>query len=345
MVPVTLSRRTPAILLALLLSPAAAPPATAATEPGPAAVASSATPRTTKVLVVSVDALPSRALRALGPERAPNLHRLFREGAGTRNARTVRESTWTLPNHTTMVTGRRVDADRGGHGVWWNDERLTPRTVQDAAGDRVRSVFNVVHSRRRDTGLFVSKSKLSLFERSWPRAVDRLVVQEDNRKLVRIARRDLVEHRRELTFLHLSWPDVAGHEHGFLSEAHLAALERTDRHLGRLLATVDARPRLRDRLTLVLTSDHGGRGGSHGDPTRLANYRVPFVVWGVGAAAGADLYELNDDYRDPGRRRTRYGAQRPPVRNGDVANLVTDLLGLRPVPGSEFNPGQDLDVS
>ena len=338
-------RRTPTFLLAVLLSPVVGPAATATTEPGATALGAAPTHRTTKVLVVSVDGLPSRALGALGPDRAPHLHRLFREGAGTRNARTAREATLTLPNHTTMVTGRRVDADRGGHGVWWNDDRLTPRTVQEAAGHPVSSVFNVVHSPRRETGLFVSKSKLSLFERSWPRAVDRLVVREDNGRLVRTVRRDLVEHRRALTFLHLSLPDVVGHERGFLSEAHLAAVERVDRLVGRLLATIEARPRLRDRFAVVLTSDHGGRGDGHSDPTELANFRIPFVVWGVGVAAGADLYELNPDYRDPGRRRTRYGAQRPPVRNGDVANLVTDLLGLDPVPGSEFDSRQDLDVS
>jgi hypothetical protein len=33
------------------------------------------------------------------------------------------------------------------------------------------------------------------------------------------------------------------------------------------------------------------------------------------------------------------------VRNGDVANLATDLLGLGPVPGSELDAEQDLTVT
>ena len=52
--------------------------------------------------------------------------RLMAEGASTLNARTVRELTLTLPNHTSIVTGRRVAAEHGGHGVFWNDERLAP---------------------------------------------------------------------------------------------------------------------------------------------------------------------------------------------------------------------------
>ncbi|QZY28368.1 alkaline phosphatase family protein [Nocardioides coralli] len=312
-----------------------APPEAEARPAGPAA----------KVLVISVDSLSSRALRRLGREGAPHLHRLLDRGAGTLNARTVREMTLTLPNHTSMVTGRRVDRRHGGHGVYWNDDRTRPRTVHEAAGRRVPSVFSVVDSRRRDPGLFVSKSKLALFKRSWPEDVDRLAIVENNGELVRRVRADLVEHRRALTFLHLSLPDVVGHRHGFLSRRHLDAISTTDRRIGRLLTTIRGDRRLRERLTVIVTADHGGIGGGHGDPTLLHNYRIPFLVWGAGVAKGADLYELNPDYRDPGRRRTGYAARRQPIRNGDVANLVTDLLGLPALRGSHLNADQRLDVS
>ncbi len=301
--------------------------------------------RTTKVLIVTLDSVGSRAINLAGPGRTPTLHRLMREGAWTLNARTVRELTLTLPNHTTMVTGRRVDADHHGHGVDWNDDRKHPATVSEAASHRVSSVFSVVGSRVRDTGLFVSKSKLRLFKRSWPAAIDRFVLKGDNRVLVRMARRDLVRHRRALTFVHLSGPDDTGHADGFLSPEHLAAVKEADRLLGRLVAAIEARPRLRRHVTVIVTADHGGSGGSHSDATAFVNFRIPFVVWGAGVQAGANLYALNRrDYRNPRRYRTRYGQGRPPVRNGDAANLATDLLGLRAVPGSRFNADQSLDV-
>lgn len=302
-------------------------------------------PRTTKVLIVTLDSVGSRAINLAGPERTPTLHRLMKEGAWTLNARTVREMTLTLPNHTTMVTGRRVDAGHHGHGVDWNDERNDPATVSEAAGHRVSSLFRVVDSRVRDTGLFVSKEKLRLFKRSWPAAIDRFVLRGNNRALVRKARRDLVRHRRALTFVHLSGPDDAGHADGFLSPEHLAAVKEADRLLGRLVAAIEARHRLRRHVTVIVTADHGGSGRSHSNPTAFANFRIPFVVWGTGVRAGADLYALNRrDYRNPRRHRTRYGQGRPPVRNGDAANLATDLLGLRALPGSQFNPDQSLDV-
>ncbi len=313
----------------------------ASTTPDPARRA----PGTTKVLVVTLDSVGSKAIALAGPARTPTLHRLMKAGASTRNARTAREETWTLPNHTTIVTGRRVDAGTTGHGVYWNDERQDPATVSEAAGHGVSSVFRVVDSGERTTALFASKEKLRLFKRSWPSAIDRLVVEEDNGLLVRQARRDLVRHRRALTFVHLSGPDDVGHAEGFLGPEHLAAVEEADRLLGRLVAAIEARPRLRRHVTVIVTADHGGGTGGHGNPTALVNFKIPFVVWGAGVKAGANLYDLNRrDYRNPGRQRTRYGVRRPPVRNGDAANLATDLLGLRALPGSQFNADQSLDV-
>ena len=127
----------------------------------------------TRVLAVSIDGLRSSAITQLGRAGTPTLHRLMAQGASTLNARTEREMTVTLPNHTGMVTGRRIAASRGGHGVTWNDDRRRPPTVQRAAGHDVSSVFRVVHNASRGTALFASKTKFSLFERSWDAGINR----------------------------------------------------------------------------------------------------------------------------------------------------------------------------
>ena len=128
-----------------------------------------------------------------------------------------------------------------------------------------------------------------------------------------------------------------------MSRDYLAAVRATDKRLGKIVRSIRTSPAA-GRTVLVVTSDHGGKGADHFDPTRLANYRVPFIVWGPGVRPGTDLYDLNPDYKDPGTRRTSYDAARQPVRNGDVANLVTDLLGLPRLPGSELDAQQNLDV-
>ncbi len=244
-----------------------------------------------RVLVISVDGLRSSALSELDASELPTFTRLREEGAGTLDARTVVEQTETLPDHTSMVTGRRIDADRGGHGVTWNtDEPGT--TVHQAAGEKVGSVFARVHRAGGTTALFTGKSKFSLFQRSWPKALDRYTLDGRGGRLVRKARKDLRRETRTLTFLHLAAPDLAGHAHGWTSSRYADAVRTVDGWLADILATVASKPVLRKHLTIVLTADHGGSGRGHTDPTVLEHYRLPFLTWGAGVAA-ADLYDLN----------------------------------------------------
>lgn len=326
-------------LLAPLLSASAAPAAADQGGPGP-----DAEPSVARVVAISLDGLNPRALRLLGRRDAPVLHRMMRQGAATLNARTERESTMTLPNHTGMVTGRRVEAATGGHGVTWNDERLRPATVQAAAGHPVSSVFDVVHDAGLSTALFASKAKFSLWTRSWPDAIDTsTIVEERDGAVLRAARADLATTPRHLTFVHLTGPDTVAHESGFGSLDYLRAVRAADRRVGRILDTIGSAG-LAGETLVVLTSDHGGAPPDHYDPVRPANFRVPFLVVGPDVPAGADLYELNPGYRNPRNRRTSYAAGRQPIRNGHLANLVTDVLGLGAVPDSEHDAAQDLDV-
>lgn len=332
--------RTPAalVLVAALVLPTGA----ASAGPADAVAPPSRVDSGARVLAISLDGLNPTAIRRLGAERAPVLTRLLAEGAATLNARTDREMTVTLPNHTSMVTGRRIDAASGGHGVDWNED-LPGRTVQGAAGHPVGSVFSAIAGAGGESAVFAGKSKFSLFKRSWRGGVDRITIDENAARLVRAARADLVGGDRELTFLHIALPDAAGHASGFMSPAYLDAVARTDRLVGLMVRAIENHAALTEHVTLVLTADHGGRGANHADATRLADYRIPFLAWGAGVTTG-DLYAMNPTRANPGKARTSYAAARQPVRNGDLANLTLDLLGLPPVAGSEFDAAQDLVV-
>ncbi|CAI9408847.1 alkaline phosphatase family protein [Nocardioides sp. T2.26MG-1] len=307
--------------------------------PAAATTGSEAPAWPTHVLAISVDGLGSAALEQLGPDGAPTLHRLLTEGAGTLNARTEVEQTVTLPNHASMMTGRRIDATRGGHGVTWDHDR--PRsTVQKGAGHPVASIFSTVHAAGGSTALYSTKSKFALYDRSWPRGIDLFRVRENQRRLVAMARADLADGAPEFTFLHVSLPDRFGHQYGGLSAEYLAAVERTDAQLGSLVRALAGTD-----VAVILTADHGFAAGvkDHSGRRNIQNYRIPFLVWGDGVATG-DLYAMNDGFADPGTTRTTYAGKQP-VRNGDVANLAASLLGLDAVPGSGIHADQSLTVS
>jgi hypothetical protein len=337
------------VLVALLPAPATGMPA--------ADRVTSVAARPARVVVaISVDGLAVGAIRRLGRAATPHLHRMLREGAGTLNARTAVESTVTLPNHTGMLTGRPVRTARG-HRVDVN--RDPGSTVHRRAGTYVASLFDVVHDRGGSTVLYASKDKFALFDRSWGRArgaPDRVGRDDGRDKIDRYVRDDpaalvgrLVRRLRtapvEATFLHLRWPDEAGHAHGFLGRPYLHAVRRTDRLLGRVLTAVRSTRWLRRHVDVVLTADHGAPRGRwrHGDRRLRANYTIPFVVWGVDAARGADLYALNPERVRPGRGRPGY--RRPPIRNIDLASLVTRLLGHGRVPGGVLPRTTPLEVA
>lgn len=294
------------------------------------------------VVAISIDGLNPNAIAKLGKRGAPTLNKLIRTGATTLNARTEVELTDTLPNHTGMVTGRRIDAASGGHGVTWNDDRTRPRTVQAAAGHDVSSLFNVVDDAGGSAAFFASKTKFSLWERSWPDAIDTDVIDEDNKALAANFIGDLTNQTRSLRFLHLSAPDVTGHARGFMGPAYLKAITATDRLVGDVVRAIDSSATLAGHTAIILTSDHGGRGASHRAPNRPANYTIPFMVWGPDVPAGADLYAINPTLSNPRRAQSTYADAT--IRNGDVANLALDLLELPAIPDSEHDAAQDLDV-
>ncbi|KAA1427558.1 alkaline phosphatase family protein [Nocardioides antri] len=289
-----------------------------------------------RVVVISVDGLGSPWV---SQESTPTLATLLAQGAGTLNARTAVEKTVTLPNHTGMVTGRRVDAASGGHGVTWN------HTSSGSVAPGTESVFTVIDEADGTSAVFAGKAKFEMWGRAWPGAIDELVIKKRQPALVTAAIRELRnDDHHDLVLLHLAGPDSAGHDSGWGSPSYVDAVTRADADVERVVSAILGDDDLAEDVVLVVTADHGGLPGTagHSDTSRPVNYTIPFVVWGPGIQAG-DLYTLNPDYEDPGTGQPAYD-EPPPVRNGDVANLVTDLLGLGPVPGSEFDAGHELDV-
>ena len=105
-----------------------------------------------------------------------------------------------------MLTSRRIDRTRGGHGVTWDDDRLRPRTVQAAAGHAVASVFSRLEGAGLSTAMFATKTKFSLYQRSWPDASTARSSAANGDLLVRQADADLAGTQRAFTFVHLSAP-------------------------------------------------------------------------------------------------------------------------------------------
>ena len=101
------------------------------------------------VIHISVDGLHPAAIPALisqgqsqGQDLVPHFARLRTQGTFTDNARTDPEVAYTLPNHTSQVTGRHISGD-AGHGWALNNDPGEPwtlhlsKTVQSAKDCRI----------------------------------------------------------------------------------------------------------------------------------------------------------------------------------------------------------------
>ena len=232
----------------------------------------------------------------------------------------------------------------------------------------------MVHDAGLRTDAYVSKSKLSLFDASYDAAhgapdatgaddgrgrrarttgaddgrdkIDTFVYESDTDALTRRVVADLRAVPAAYTFVHLRDPDATGHWRTWsvrTGSRYMRAVRRADDRIGRILEAVEADPRLRGRTAVFVTADHGGSGRTH-SAEREAHYTVPFYVWGPGVRR-ANLYALNAETRaDPGMANVGYGAERQPVRNADAANVALRLLGLPPVPCSEWGADVPLRV-
>ncbi|RYX80896.1 hypothetical protein EON83_26500 [bacterium] len=320
------------------------------------------------VIHISVDALGAKYLTEFlqkEPQNFDSFGRLIREGATTLNARTDYDYTVTLPNHTCMVTGRPVHtpaewAECKGHYWEWNSEfpsDKAPASLHATNPDKgyTASTFDVAHDAGLSTALYSGKTKFKVFTYSYgselgsdnPHGRNKIDYSIIGSGIHDKAFADLKLHKAAYTFLHYPEPDAAGHAYGYLGPEYHDSVVAVNGYLKDLMTLVDTDPEWKGRTVIVLSADHGGRPGTknHGDADQPHNYTIPFMVWGVGVAKGADLYKLNPASRlNPGDGRPAYAPTGQPIRNGDGGNLSLSLLGLPAIPGSHINSKQDLKV-
>lgn len=308
-----------------------------------------------RVIVISVDGLAANQLGAIPAAEVPGWSRIVAEGAATLNARTTFEETRTLPNHASMFTGRHV-ATPGGHGVTFNEDNGS--TIHVSAGNYVSSMFDIVHDAGHSTSLFVGKPKFNFFNRSWngtngapdvtgpDNGRDKIDTYQSgtDTNILTAALNQLLSDPATLTVIHFSGPDDAGHSFGWGTPQYLQAVRDADARVAQVLNTVAGTPALSDAV-VIMTTDHGGSGTNHASATVPAHFTIPFGVWGSGVSGGVDLYSINPNRASPGTGRPTYAVNPQPIRNAEVANLVTTLLGLPIVPGSTINASGDLLVT
>ena len=243
------------------ISPNIRPPA----KPGPRPV-----PQIRRAIVVSIDGLrPDLLLLA----RTPNLHELIARGAYSMWARTTPNSI-TLPSHVSMLTG--VNPRR--HEIEWN--RDLP--LKEPIYPRVPTLFEAAKRHGYTTALACGKEKFDLFDRAgvlnW-KHIPKTQTSETS-SVIGPAVQILREHHPDFMMVHLPSVDNVGHKIGWATPPQMAAIEDADAAVGRLLDALDDED-LTNSTLVIVTSDHGGAGKSHGPDDFRSRY-IPWIAVGPG---------------------------------------------------------------
>jgi predicted AlkP superfamily pyrophosphatase or phosphodiesterase len=262
-------------------------------------------PAIERVLIISIDGLrPDRLLLA----DAPVLHGLIRDGAYTMWAQTTVVSV-TLPSHVSMVTG--VSPNK--HGIVWNSNL----PLQTMIYPTYPTLFEMAKRAGYTTAMISGKSKFKPLTKPGTLDHEFLPADQDyehDEPVADEAVRTITALEPEVLFVHLPANDKSGHKHGWGSPEQLATIARADVCVGRILAALE-QAGLRSSTLVIVSSDHGGAGLTHG-PEDPRSRHIPWIAVGPGMKAGFDLTQLAE----------------LTVRTEDTCATACWVLGL-PLPG------------
>ena len=242
-----------------------------------------------RVLIISVDGLrPDVLMRA----DTPNMHRLIEHGAFTFWARTTAQGI-TLPSHVSMLTGVTPEA----HAILWNAELRFKEPVYPD----VPTLFELAKQAHLTTGMSVGKNKFLVLDKpgalDWKFLVPPLTAAQQlpnqhpidgvDEQVADHAADIVREHSPHVMFVHLPNVDAWGHYAGWGSDAQMKAVAEADRCVG-LVLRAEADAKLVDSTLVILTSDHGGAGRTHG-PEDARSRSIPWIVSGPHVRENFDL--------------------------------------------------------
>ncbi len=246
------------------------------------ALAEAPTTQPARVLIVSIDGLrPDMALRA----RTPNLHRLMEFGSFSFWARTTAVAI-TLPSHASMLTG----VTPRKHEIEWNKDL----PLKEPVYPNFPTLFEIAHKKNYTTALAAGKSKFTALAK--PGTLDWMWIAAESTTTDAQVAEHAIEmirrHQPQVMFIHFPGTDNVGHAKGWGSPAQLATIEAADTELGEVLSVLEEL-KLKDDTFIIVTSDHGGAGRTHG-PDDARSRHIPWIAVGPGVRKNLDLTTYAD---------------------------------------------------
>jgi len=235
---------------------------------------------------------------ALQQAHTPFVDKLIATGAATLTARTVMPSI-TLP----CITSLFMSAPPQEHGVTsntWNPDNVGTglMDVVGRAGGKAASFYNWEQLR--------DLSRPGALHTGIYRNYCHEPEGTGDTELAQVAVEMLKDKPVDFAFIYLGYTDAAGHDHGWMTDPYLQAIENADICIRKVVDSL--RNGSADDWLVAITSDHGGHETHHGTDMDV-DMTTPIILHG-------------DPAITPGTTLTG------PVSIIDIAPTITRWLGL-----------------
>lgn len=248
---------------------------------------------TPKVLVIGIDGVRPDALSRA---ETPNLDRLIRAGAFSDRAQTGLP-TISGPGWASLLTGVWKEK----HGIMSNDfpfpesrldrypdfltriERVRPELRTFAVADWPP----LIEAQTADDGTTAPPILSDAIDVRVALDGGRIGWAEADERSIAAAEEEIRQFDPAALFVYLGNPDEVSHHTGSIEDEYIASIERADRHIGRLVEAIYARPSYAAEDWLIIVSTDHGRlaNGGHGGETQEER-TIFFLASGPGAERG-----------------------------------------------------------
>lgn len=239
------------------------------------------------VILIGIDGVSAEAFQYAS---TPFMDELVAGGAVSLKTRGVMP-TVSAPNWATILSGAGPEQ----HGVTSNNWTINKHGFQPTVCDNdgfFTSIFTLIRQQRPLANIAM------IFDWDWlgayinKKVVDTMIYITGTQQVTDAAADYIMRNKPYFTFVYYGHPDETGHAKGFNTTDYYQSISEVDGEIRRLIDTVK-HAGIYENTAFIITSDHGGRGYSHGSESMI-EINVPWMIFGPGIRKNVVLQDPNN---------------------------------------------------